>query len=157
MKKLINVIICSVVTIFTLQSCATKEQTGTLIGGLAGAALGSQFGKGGGQIIGTALGAGLGMFIGNQIGQNMDETDKLKANQASQNAMENTPSGKTVEWKNPDNGNHGSITPKRTFKREGRYCREYTQRVVVGGKEQQAYGTACRQPDGSWEVVNEDK
>jgi hypothetical protein len=28
--------------------------------------------------------------------------------------------------------------------------REYQMRVIVGGKESQAYGTACLQPDGSW-------
>ena len=26
--------------------------------------------------------------------------------------------------------------------------------VNIGGKTEQAYGTACRQPDGSWKVVN---
>lgn len=33
------------------------------------------------------------------------------------------------------------------------YCREYTQRVVVGGRVQESYGTACLQPDGSWRVA----
>lgn len=28
--------------------------------------------------------------------------------------------------------------------------REYQMQVIVGGKEAQAYGTACLQPDGSW-------
>jgi len=28
--------------------------------------------------------------------------------------------------------------------------REYQMQVMVGGKEAQAYGTACLQPDGSW-------
>ena len=28
--------------------------------------------------------------------------------------------------------------------------REYQMNVIVGGKEAQAYGTACLQPDGSW-------
>lgn len=34
------------------------------------------------------------------------------------------------------------------------YCREFTQVINVGGYLQNAYGTACLQPDGSWEVVN---
>lgn len=34
----------------------------------------------------------------------------------------------------------------------GRYCREYTQQVRVGGNIQQSYGTACLQPDGAWEI-----
>lgn len=35
-------------------------------------------------------------------------------------------------------------------------CREYTKTINVGGRTQQGYGTACLQPDGSWEVVSED-
>lgn len=34
------------------------------------------------------------------------------------------------------------------------YCREYTKTVTIGGRSEQAYGTACYQPDGSWEVVS---
>jgi surface antigen len=26
--------------------------------------------------------------------------------------------------------------------------------VTVGGRAEQAYGTACRQPDGSWQIVS---
>jgi surface antigen len=36
----------------------------------------------------------------------------------------------------------------------GTYCREYQQEITVGGKEQQSYGTACRQPDGTWKILN---
>lgn len=35
------------------------------------------------------------------------------------------------------------------------YCREYTRTVNVGGMTQDAYGTACLQPDGSWMIVGE--
>jgi hypothetical protein len=35
-----------------------------------------------------------------------------------------------------------------------RYCREYTKTVRIGGEMQSAYGTACMQPDGSWEMVS---
>jgi hypothetical protein len=35
------------------------------------------------------------------------------------------------------------------------YCREYQRDVVVGGQRQESYGTACRQPDGAWKIVNE--
>lgn len=33
-------------------------------------------------------------------------------------------------------------------------CREFQQKILIDGKEQSAYGTACRQPDGSWRVVS---
>lgn len=32
------------------------------------------------------------------------------------------------------------------------YCREYVKNVVVAGRVQQSYGTACMQPDGSWQI-----
>lgn len=32
------------------------------------------------------------------------------------------------------------------------YCREFTQTFTIGGKTQKGYGTACLQPDGSWEI-----
>lgn len=36
----------------------------------------------------------------------------------------------------------------------GQYCREYQTSVMVGGRPQPSYGTACLQPDGVWRVVN---
>ena len=36
---------------------------------------------------------------------------------------------------------------------EDRYCREYTQVFEIGGEREEGYGTACRQPDGTWQIV----
>jgi hypothetical protein len=41
-------------------------------------------------------------------------------------------------------------------KADGEYCREYTKNVSIGGKIQQAFGTACMLPDGTWKMMNED-
>ena len=47
------------------------------------------------------------------------------------------------------------MTPTRTFQTaSGQPCREYQQTVTIGGKTEEAYGTACRQPDGTWKIVN---
>jgi len=32
-------------------------------------------------------------------------------------------------------------------------CEEYTKLVTVGGQSETIYGTACRQPDGTWDIV----
>jgi hypothetical protein len=37
---------------------------------------------------------------------------------------------------------------------DGRYCREYRSSVNVGGTMKPTYGTACMQPDGSWQIMN---
>ena len=59
-------------------------------------------------------------------------------------------------WRNPDAGNSlYTVTPTQTFQtQDGRYCREYTADARIGGRVQQTYGTACREPDGSWQIVN---
>ncbi len=130
-----------------------KEATGTVVGGVAGALAGSQFGKGDGRLVTTALGALVGAGIGGSVGNSMDETDRLKSQAAFNNAAA-APVGKSITWYNEENGNHGSVVATREGRaNDGAYCREFQQNVVVAGKEQQAYGTACRQPDGTWKIV----
>ncbi len=140
-----------------LQACQggsmNKQGGGTLIGGVAGGLLGSQFGGGEGKLLATGIGAVAGALIGGQVGKTMDEYDRQMASKSSRQALEFSPSGSSVEWKNPDSGNRGSITPTKTFREAGRYCREYTQEVVIGGEKQKAYGKACRQSDGSWQII----
>lgn len=158
--KIISKIMVIILAASMLQACSgpggmNKQGSGTLIGGSAGALLGSQFGGGKGKLVAVGAGALLGAILGNQIGAGLDEQDRRLAELTSQRALEASPSGSSVEWRNPDNGNYGYVTPNKTFRNSsGQYCREYTQTVVIGGKQQKAYGTACRQPDGQWQVVN---
>ena len=153
MKKV--TLLAMVSLMFFLIGCETKQQTGVLAGGLLGGLVGSRFGRGGGQVAATAGGAILGALIGGSIGASMDETDKLKMAQTTQRSLESGRSGRSSTWKNPDNGHSGSVTPKAAYQdNDGRYCREYQQTVTVGGKTEQAYGTACRKPDGAWQVVS---
>ena len=156
MKTIYKLVILTIAA-FIVQACSgqmNKQSGGTLIGGVAGGLLGSQFGGGEGKLIATGVGALAGALIGGQVGKSMDEYDRALLEKSSRQALEFSPSGNSVEWKNPDSGNHGSITPTRTFKTDhGQYCREYVQEVVIGGEKQKAYGKACRQPDGNWKIV----
>lgn len=132
----------------------TKETGGTLVGGAAGGLLGSQFGSGTGKIVGVALGALAGAWLGSEVGKSLDNADRAAMHRTSQSALETNKAGTTSNWSNPDSGNSGTITPVKTYQASsGEYCREYQQTVTVGGKTEQAYGTACRQPDGSWKII----
>ena len=133
-----------------------KEAAGTIIGGALGGLLGAEIGgHGDSKVIGAALGTFLGAAIGNEIGKSLDRADRLALAQAQYEALERTPSGQRSEWVNPDTGHHGWVEPKPAYKNEeGQYCREFTQTIYVGGKEVTGYGTACRQPDGSWKIVS---
>jgi surface antigen len=71
----------------------------------------------------------------------------------TQLALESSRTGQSTGWQNPDSGTSGTIPPTRTSQTgTGAYCREFQQTIVVGGETHQAFGTACRQPDGSWQV-----
>ena len=126
----------------------TKEQTGMVIGGLIGGLGGSQFGGGDGRTAAIIIGTMAGAVIGGAIGRSMDETDQLKAAQT----METVRTGVSSSWQNPDTGNTYVVTPTRTYDTAEGPCREYTMDATIGGRPEQVYGTACRQPDGSWRL-----
>lgn len=46
-----------------------------------------------------------------------------------------------------------AIMPFGALAHEQQYCREFTRDIEIGGKKEQGYGIACRQFDGSWEIV----
>lgn len=130
-----------------------KTTGGTVLGAVGGAVAGAQFGHGTGRLAATALGTLLGAFVGHEVGESLDRADVLAAQRAEQNAYQ-APIGQSIAWNNPESGNSGTIVPVRDGTDSGgNYCREYQQTVVVGGRTESAYGRACRQPDGSWKVV----
>ncbi|WP_245689491.1 RT0821/Lpp0805 family surface protein [Roseospirillum parvum] len=130
-----------------------KQTVGTLIGAAAGAALGTQIGGGTGRYAAIAGGTLLGAWLGSEAGKSLDRADQAALENAQQEAHQ-APVGETIAWNNPDSGHSGSVTPVRDgYSQSGRYCREYRTVIEVDGRQQDAYGTACRQPDGSWEII----
>ena len=130
-----------------------KQTVGAVGGAALGGLLGSQFGDGKGRLVATGAGVLIGGLIGSEIGRTMDEQDEMRANQAVVEAHE-APLGETIVWNNPDSGHTGTVTPVRDgTSSSGLYCREFQQTITVGGRTETAYGTACRQPDGTWKIV----
>ena len=145
-----------VLTASMLAACTDmgpKETTGTLVGAGAGAVIGGQVGGGEGRLVGVAVGTLLGALLGGEIGRSMDRADQLAAHKAYEQAQ-TAPINRTITWDNPDNGHYGTVTPVREgTSSAGEYCREFQQTVTIGGRQERAYGVACRQPDGSWKIV----
>ncbi|MFQ5894848.1 MAG: RT0821/Lpp0805 family surface protein [Nitrospinota bacterium] len=157
MKKTLSAVTAAVLAV-ALSGCAEmgikKETGGAVLGGVAGGVLGSQVGKGRGKTAAIIGGTILGALVGGAIGKQLDERDRLLMARKTQVALERAPSGQATEWRNPDNGHSGTITPQPAYQtRQGQYCREFQQTITIGGKTEQAYGTACRQPDGTWKIV----
>ncbi len=136
-----------------LVGCASMnhQDVGTISGGVIGGLIGSQFGGGpAAKLAATAGGAIAGAYLGGQIGKTMDKVDRMEM----QRALETAPTGKSVNWSNPDTGNRYTVQPTRTYYREHLPCREYLTKAIIDGRPQTLRGSACRQPDGTWHVVN---
>lgn len=131
-----------------------KEVAGAGLGGLTGALLGYGLGKGhSDKEAAIVIGALLGGVAGSKIGARMNEADRVMAGRTLTESLEYNRIGTASEWQNPDTGNRGYTEPTRTYTRnDGTPCREFTTVVYVGGKQEEAYGTACRQADGSWKI-----
>lgn len=125
-----------------------REVIGQVLGGAIGGLAGSQIGDGTGRLIAVAAGTLAGVIIGGEIGKSMDKADQLCFDQA----LEHAPDGSKIVWN--DNDTQYAVTPQETVQEDGgRYCREYYMDANVQGRTQQVVGTACRQPDGSWQLV----
>lgn len=131
----------------------SKSDSGMVLGGIAGGIVGNQIGKGRGNVVATVAGAVAGGLIGSEIGRRMDERDRQLAQEAEYDALERGQSGVSRQWRNPDNGRYGEIIPSKPYKRGANDCRDFTHTVYIDGRPERMRGTACRNPDGTWENV----
>jgi surface antigen len=128
-----------------------REILGAILGGAAGGYAGSQIGSGSGKLAATAAGAVIGLIVGGSIGQSMDKLDHACIGQV----LEQAETGRKVKWVDPDSRKQFNVTPTRTFKTDSnRFCREYISEVAVSGRTEKVHGTACRNLDGSWQLVS---
>ncbi|MBX7146854.1 MAG: hypothetical protein K1X44_06060 [Alphaproteobacteria bacterium] len=135
----------------------TKETVGTIGGAALGGWAGSEIGKRGstGNLAATAGLALVGAWLGNEIGSSLDRADQLEAQRSAASALEYNRDGQGSSWSNPNTNHNGSTTPTRTYQQNnGTWCRDYETTVTIDGRPQKATGTACRQANGTWRVVN---
>ena len=149
MKRLIVVILA-----LTLVGCAnmSREEQGALWGTVVGLTLGILAGdaldcKGCAAIGGVAGGLG-GGALGASWGRELDRLDRQQRNQTLELQRDNH----YAQWRNPNDGAVHRVAPVKTYPEAGRYCREFIHEVTIGGQKERAYGKACRQPDGQWEI-----
>ncbi|HSP26169.1 MAG TPA: hypothetical protein VLQ65_13440 [Saliniramus sp.] len=117
--------------------------SGALIGGLAGNVVGY------GDPASTLAGAMIGGVLGGMVGADMDARDREIAYEAQYYAFD---TGRPRRWRGEDA--YGEIIPGPTYRSRGEFCREYTHTIYIGGRPREGYGTACREPDGSWRIVS---
>jgi surface antigen len=69
--------------------------------------------------------------------------------------LNEAPTGKTWNWKNPKSGNGGTVTPTSPRVNEGgRVCRNFDETVTLkDGRTEKISARACRSRDGSWSIA----
>lgn len=131
--------------------CETTShgQQGEVIGGVLGGVIGAQVGEGRGKTAAIIVATIAGSMIGRHIGESMDETDRMK----TATVLNDSRTGRSTSWVNPDTGYQYTVKPTRTYEQNSGPCREFQLDATVGGQtNQDVYGTACLQADGSWLV-----
>ncbi|CAN2534049.1 hypothetical+protein [Methylocapsa aurea] len=86
--------------------------------------------------------------IGAAIGRDLDAADRASAVAAQQEAVA---SGQRRSWRGT-HGAYGFIEPGPEAALGG--CRDYTHKIFIDGRPQQAKGQACKKPDGGWRVTS---
>lgn len=128
----------------------TKTEDGAVI---IGGAIQTYHDKAGSTLASSGVSSLLGAFMGKDIGTSLDAGDRELAVQAARRAYSG-PVGDRVGWANQANGHGGAVTTTRDgYNSQGQYCREFQQSVTVGKRTENAYGTACKQSDGTWKIV----
>ncbi len=127
----------------TLTASCTPSQTGTGVGAVGGGLLGHAVGGDIGMLIGAVAGGALGY----SVGRAMEEEDRRRAAYALEQ-------NRTMGWRNPDTGDEYRVEPYDTRYSNGRECRDFRMFTDIEGRTETVNGTACRRPDGQWEMVS---
>ena len=103
----------------------------------------------------AGIGTGAIAALAQNLGGSYNGPDQGVAAQSVQSALEYNRTNQAQSWVDPDSGVAGTTTPVRTFEgAAGKPCREFFTTIEIGGQAEQGYGTACRQPDGTWQIVD---
>lgn len=68
-------------------------------------------------------------------------------------ALDHLPDNRQIAWAGED-GEIFRVMPERSYPAAGLLCRDYTASTILSDRKQQTFGTACRLPDGQWEIVD---
>jgi surface antigen len=125
---------------------------GAILGAIAGGLFGNAVSRGHGA--GTAVGAIAGGLLGASIGSSMSCNSQRYATNVYVSGFEAGRPHHRYDWRSPYDSSYGYLEVGDYYRGpEGRRCATYTQRIFVDGRPEVAAGRACRQDDGSWQMI----
>lgn len=140
------------------RTCEQQRQGNTAGGAIAGAIAGGLLGNAisgrGDRGAGTALGAIFGGVVGASIASNLNCEDRSYAVDTYFNGFEAGVPNRRYNWRSPRSGASGYLQVRDYYQDpRGMRCANYAQEIYVRGRPELAQGYACRQPDGTWQLV----
>ena len=82
----------------------------------------------------------------------LSDNDTKRALEAEYRTLEAAPAGQPVIWRGDDA--NGEVTAAAPYQVGTQNCRQYTHRLIASGKQFQARGSACRNDNGSWSLLD---
>jgi Ni/Co efflux regulator RcnB/surface antigen len=136
--------------------CRNKvDPAGVIIGAVLGGLLGNAAGGRNNQTAGTVAGVFAGGALGAMLTNNLDCQDRAYAYQTYSDGFNAGRSNVSYQWRNPKNDRRGEFTVRSYYDDpDGFRCANYTQKIFIGGRAQEGTGRACRQPNGSWAMID---
>lgn len=134
-----------VLAVLALSGCA-----GGSLSGAADQALPRSLGFAANEPLAGIVGGGLV----SQSGAELSRRARVAAVEAEYRALESTPAGQPVTWRDEEAGLSGMVTAAQPYRVGSQDCRPYSHVVNAGGDPRSLRGTACRNPDGSWTLLN---
>ncbi|MBF0138439.1 MAG: hypothetical protein HQL65_19585 [Magnetococcales bacterium] len=143
-----KMLLLAMILVLPLPGCANRAQTGAGVGAMTGALAGSLLGPTKNKEAYALFGALIGGALGYAVGNEMDKEDLRQLNYS----LDHTPSQQTTRWVNPDTGKEFAVTPSPARSVGERICRQAEIASVIEGRRETVVTTACRLPDGRWEI-----
>jgi surface antigen len=91
-----------------------------------------------------------GGLIGGDLGSSLSSRDRRRGLEAEYRALEYAAPGTPVTWRSEDGRVVGRVVAAQPYRVGSQDCRQYSHAVGTGAEENDARGTACRSPNGSW-------
>jgi len=139
-----------VLLVSTLSGCATKKETGTVVGASIGAGIGYAAG-GSHRAVATVVLAILGGTVGNALGSNLDDEDRKNISVAL-----DKPTTKPTVWVNQAQAHEVILIPSEKKDWKKMECRDWTVKLTLREKSKSgtsitktSHTTSCK-IDGKW-------
>jgi surface antigen len=92
-------------------------------------------------------------LLKNTPAERFDKEDLRIFMATSDQALDGTPDGETLTWKNPETGHHGDITVLKSFESKGRACKDLRVRNEADGRKGDNKLNWCK-ADGKWRLLS---